>query len=61
MGKIKDILIDIQERLEAGENPVQIARALAVPLDWVLGAETEMDGDWSDFTRIVEDPGYTDI
>lgn len=39
MSKIGDVLIDIEERLMADEEPADIARALNVPLQWVLDQE----------------------
>lgn len=43
MAKIKDVLIEIQDRLVSGEAPAKIAEAIGVPLHWVTEAEMDMD------------------
>ena len=35
MSKMSDLDIQIQERLERGEEPVDIAYALEIPVSWV--------------------------
>ena len=35
MSKMSDLSIQIQERLERGESPVDIASALEIPVSWV--------------------------
>ena len=44
MSKMSELSIMIQERLERGENPVDIAYALDIPVSWVYeeqGAQEE--------------------
>jgi len=36
MSRMADLLIDIQDMLEAGYLPVTIARQLEVPITWVF-------------------------
>lgn len=36
MSKMSDLSILIQERLERGEEPVDIAYALDIPISWVF-------------------------
>ena len=36
MGAFKDIALDIQERIEAGQEPYKIAMALDIPVQWVF-------------------------
>lgn len=56
MSKMKDIVIEIEERLVSGEKPEHIAKLLNVPLNWIT--EVEMDMDYSEYSRIYEDPDY---
>lgn len=58
MGRISDIMIDIEERLAGGQSPEYIAKWLGIPIEWIAQVENEMFGDWSDYTRINEDPDY---
>lgn len=58
MGRISEIMIDIQERLQGGQSPEYIAGWLEIPIEWVTQVENEMFGTYSDFARIYEDPGY---
>ena len=39
MSKMSDLSILIQERLERGEDPVDIAYALEIPVAWVYEAQ----------------------
>ena len=39
MSKMSELSIIIQERLERGENPVDIAYALDIPVSWVYEVE----------------------
>lgn len=43
MAKIKNVLVEIQDRLVSGQNPADIAKVLGVPLHWVTEAEMDMD------------------
>lgn len=45
MSKIKDMLIDIQDLLEQGMEPNDIARILQVPVNWVYEAQSIMEDD----------------
>lgn len=56
MSKMKQIVIEIEERLVSGQSPEQIAKLLNVPLNWIT--EVEMDMDYSEYTRVCEDPDY---
>ena len=58
MSRISDILIDIEERLAGGQSAEYIAGWLGIPIEWIAQVENEMFGDWSDYARINEDPGY---
>lgn len=46
MSKIKQIVVEIQERLESGIEPKKIAEDLCVPLSWVTEAEMDMEWTW---------------
>ena len=48
MGKIKNLVADIQEMLCNGHYPTEIADALNVPIDWVYEAEDMMLDEPSD-------------
>lgn len=56
MAKIKNVVADIEKRLAAGQTPEHIAKTLNIPLNWVT--EVEMDMDYSEYTRVCEDPDY---
>ena len=58
MGRMSDLMIEIEERLASGQALAAIAQALGIPLEWVAQVENEMFGTYSDFARIYEDPGY---
>lgn len=45
MAKIKQILLEVEDRLASGEKPEHIAEKLHIPLHWVT--EAEMDMDWT--------------
>ena len=53
---MKQIVIEIEERLVSGEKPEQISKKLNVPVNWIT--EVEMDMDYSEYTRVCEDPDY---
>lgn len=36
---MSQLMIDIQDALEQGQEPVQIAAALEIPISWVLEAQ----------------------
>ena len=39
MSKMSDLSIDIQERLEMGQKPQDIAIVLNIPLSWIAGVQ----------------------
>ena len=43
MSKMSDLSIVIQERLERGENPADIAYALEIPVSWVYEEQNQVD------------------
>lgn len=43
MSKMSDLSILIQERLERGEEPVDIAYALDIPISWVFEEQHQED------------------
>ena len=47
MGKIQNVLLEIEDRLANGQKPSEIAKTLGVPLHWVT--ETEMDMEWTGY------------
>lgn len=47
MAKMKQVLMEIEERLARGQKPAEIANVLGVPLHWVT--ETEMDMEWTGY------------
>lgn len=49
MGKIKELLIDIEEMLLRGDDPQKIADTLGIPLKQVLQFEEDMTYNDSDF------------
>lgn len=42
MSKMSDLMLEIEERLNAGESPQSIAKELDIPLEWVLVTEAEI-------------------
>jgi hypothetical protein len=42
MSKMSEIALEIQERLNNGDNPKWIAKIMNIPLDWVLATEANM-------------------
>lgn len=56
MTKLKEVVIDIEERLVSGQSPEQISKTIGVPVNWV--SEVEMDMDYSEYVRVCEDPDY---
>ena len=48
MGKLKDILIDIEEALLEGvKTPTEISESLRVPLEWVHDVSDNLAGEIS--------------
>lgn len=45
MSKMSEISLEIQDLLEAGVNPVRIAKLLEVPLTWVYDTLESMESD----------------
>jgi len=43
MSKMSDLSIMIQERLERGEDPVDIAYALEIPISWVFEEQAHQE------------------
>ena len=43
MSKMSELSILIQERLERGESPVDIAYALEIPVSWVYEEQAHVD------------------
>lgn len=41
MSKMSDLLIDIEQRLEAGDSPEVIAKELDIPVEWVYNVIAE--------------------
>ena len=39
MSKMNQLMIDIQDALEQGQEPVQIATNLQIPISWVFEAQ----------------------
>lgn len=46
MGKMKDLLIDIQDMVEEGYSASEIAEALDVPIRWVREVEATYGTDY---------------
>ena len=44
MGRIADVLIDVEDMLTAGTPAEEIARKLNIPIDWVTQTEAEIIG-----------------
>lgn len=49
MSKMSTLYIIIQERLERGESPVDIAYALDIPISWVYETQEQMSEEFSPF------------
>jgi len=41
MSKMSDLAIDIQDRLDNGDKPEDIAKELDIPLEWVIATAAE--------------------
>lgn len=52
MGKMSNLSIIIQERLERGEDPVDIAYALDIPISWVYEGQEQLQENNSPFATI---------
>lgn len=48
MSKMSEISLEIQDLLEAGVNPVRIAKLLKVPLAWVYDTLEQMESEYAD-------------
>lgn len=42
MSKMSDLSVIIQERLERGEEPVDIAYALDIPISWIFEEQEQL-------------------
>jgi len=42
MSKMSDLSMSIQERLERGDEPVDIAYALDIPISWVFEEQEQL-------------------
>lgn len=45
MSKMSELMIDVEEMLNDGIEPVTVAKMLDIPLDWVLTVDTYINGD----------------
>jgi len=52
MSKMSDLSVVIQERLERGEAPVDIAYALDIPLSWIFEEQEQLQENNSPFATI---------
>lgn len=52
MGKMSELSILIQERLERGEDPVDIAYALDIPISWIFEEQEQLQENNSPFATI---------
>jgi hypothetical protein len=52
MSKMSDLSIMIQERLERGEEPVDIAYALDIPISWIFEEQEQLHENNSPFATI---------
>ena len=52
MSKMSDLSILIQERIERGEDPVDIAYALDIPISWVYEEQEQLQENNSPFATI---------
>jgi DNA-directed RNA polymerase specialized sigma subunit len=56
MGKIKEILLEIEDRLNNNQSVESISKDLSVSADYITEVELEMN--WSQFALVCEDPEY---
>jgi hypothetical protein len=52
MSKMSDLSVLIQERIERGEEPVDIAYALDIPISWVFEEQEQLQEYNSPFATI---------
>jgi hypothetical protein len=52
MSRMSDLSVMIQERLERGEEPVDIAYALEIPISWVFEEQEQLQENNSPFATI---------
>lgn len=52
MSKMSDLSMLIQERIERGEDPVDIAYALDIPISWVYEEKEQLQETNSPFATI---------
>jgi len=54
MSKMNELHIMIQERLERGVSPKQIAILFDIPIDWVFAVEANMPSTVNEFDNYVQ-------
>lgn len=52
MSKMSELSIMIQERIECGEDPIDIAYALEIPVSWVFEEQEQLQENNSPFATI---------
>ena len=52
MSKMSELSMLIQERLERGEEPVDIAYALDIPISWIFEEQDQLSENNSPFATI---------
>jgi hypothetical protein len=52
MSKMSELSMLIQERLDRGDEPVDIAYALDIPLDWVFQEQEQLQESNSPYSTI---------
>lgn len=52
MSKMSDLSVLIQERLERGEEPVDVAYALDIPISWIFEEQEQLQENNSPFATI---------
>jgi hypothetical protein len=59
VGRMSEIAIEIQERLEHGEEPQSIAQSLAVPVEWIFNFENDAQ-EYADWAQALDDEQFAE-
>lgn len=59
MGRMSDIAMEIQERLEHGEDPKMVAQSLNVPVEWVFNYENDAQ-EYADWAQALDDEQFAE-
>lgn len=59
MGRMSEIAIEIQERLDHGEEPKSVANSLNIPVEWIFNFENDSQ-EYEAWSRKLDDEFFAE-